>query len=316
MPGDDQRLVDPRTPAEPNALSRAMGLLGDEWTLMLLRHALLGATRYSDFCARIPISNAVLTARLEVLVREELFERRVYQDKPVRAEYVLTAKGRSVWPILVMIWSWERRWVPEHPYPTPPMEHRLCGRTFTPQYCCAHCGKQVDATGMDSAWGPSGGWRRSVPEVRTRRRSTSRGRRGERTFYPDTMAVFGNRWSSAVVGAAFLGVHRFKDFEEALGTPPSLLADRLAALTEQGIFQQVQLERRPDWAEYRFTAKGLDFFPVIAALIEWSERWYAADEGPVIAWTHRDCGAPFKGVLTCDQCGEPLAGADVALQEE
>jgi DNA-binding HxlR family transcriptional regulator len=298
-------------PGGTNPLGIAFGLLGDEWTLMLLRHALLGAKRYSDFSAALPISYAVLTTRLDLLVREQLMEKVVYQQNPVRAEYVLTEKGRGVWPILTAIWGWERRWVDEHTYDTPPMHHETCGRDFTPAYACKACGERVSAHDLVATWGPSGGWQRSVPETRTRRRSHTRDR-AVQTFYPDTMAVFGNRWSSAVVGAAFMGITRFTDFQDVLGAPPSLLADRLASLCEREILQRVELEGRTDWAEYKLTAKGIDFFPVIGVTLEWGEHWYRA-EGKVLKWRHRVCRRAFTGVLVCDQCDQPLVGSEITL---
>ena len=78
----------------PNALARGFGLLGDEWSLFLLRLMLQGLTRYSEFRAALPISHAVLTARLDTLAREQLVDKRVYQQHPVRSEYVLTQRGR------------------------------------------------------------------------------------------------------------------------------------------------------------------------------------------------------------------------------
>ena len=298
-----------------NALGLTFGLMGDEWTLLLLRHALLGARRYTDFRAALPISYAVLTSRLELLVREDMMERRVYQQRPERSEYLLTAKGRGVWPILVAIWSWERTWVPEHAYSTPGMRHLRCGNDFTPRYCCRACGQAVTARDLEAVWGPSGGWLSSVPEARTRRRSESRGR-ALQSFYPDTMAVFGNRWSSALVGAAFMGISRFTDFQQVLGAPPSLLADRLATLCERGILHQVKLEGRSDWAEYHLTPKGIDFFPVIGVAIAWAEHWYAAKEGPVLEWKHSVCGQAFTGILVCDQCDQVLAGSDISLKPD
>lgn len=78
----------------------------------------------------------------------------------------------------------------------------------------------------------------------------------------------------------------------------------------------MKLHDRPDWADYRLTAKGLDFFPVIGLAVEWAEDWYLSDEGPVLAWQHKVCGNEFTGILVCDQCDQSLAGADVDLQPE
>ena len=201
---------------QPNALSRAFGVLGDEWTLLLLGDALSGTRRYSEFNADLPISHAVLTSRLDLLVEESLMERHIYQTHPVRSEYALTPKGRAVWPILVAIWNWERTWVPDHAYSTPAMRHVLCGHEFSPRYCCRACDAQVKAQDLQAQWA-SGGWRRSVPETRTRRRSPSR-RRAQQSFYPDTMTVFGK---PMVVGAGGCRLHGDQPFHRFPGSPGS-----------------------------------------------------------------------------------------------
>ena len=91
-----------------------LGLLGDEWTLLVVQQALMGATRYAEFQARLPISNSVLARRLQTLTDEGVLLRQEYQSNPPRSSYVVTARGRSLWPMLVSIWEWERRWVSEH----------------------------------------------------------------------------------------------------------------------------------------------------------------------------------------------------------
>ena len=106
-------------------------MLGDEWTLLVLQQALTGATRYGDFQSRLPISHAVLSNRLKSLADDGLLERRVYQTNPPRFEYLTTARSRSLWPVLVSIWEWERRWVPDaRRPPARDAAHRLPGRVL------------------------------------------------------------------------------------------------------------------------------------------------------------------------------------------
>lgn len=307
--------AEPAGEAGPNALSRGFGVLGDEWSLFLLRFALLGCRRYTEFATRMPISHAVLSGRLEGLVRAGLMERHEYQQRPPRAEYLLTDSGRATRPILAAIWGWERTWVDEHSYETPPMRHITCGEETTPVLQCRDCHQPVTVQDLDTAWGPSGGWRSSVPEVTTRRRSSTRGATVGHTFYPDTMAIFGNRWSWALMGAALLGVRRFSEFESALGLPPSLLSGRLSTLREHGILEQVTGNGPGERSEYRLTPKGLAFFPVIAMTIGWAERWFDNGEGAALIQTHRACGARFFGILACDHCGEQLRGTSIDLSE-
>src|ERR1700752_1850572 len=104
-----------------------LGLLGDEWTLLVVQQDLLGATRFAEFKERLPISNSVLTRRLQSLTDDNLLDRRVYQTNPTRSEYVVTPRSRSLWPVLLAIWEWERHWVPEHADRVPGMRHEVCG---------------------------------------------------------------------------------------------------------------------------------------------------------------------------------------------
>ncbi|GAA1747982.1 helix-turn-helix domain-containing protein [Aeromicrobium alkaliterrae] len=306
QPGADDGVLDPE---RPNALGHGFGVIGDEWTLLILRATFDGARKYGEIGAAFPISHAVLTARLDSLVAEDVLRKEVYQRNPVRSEYLLTEKGRGLWPVLTALWRWERTWAPRDQGVTPTMVHATCGQEFVPAFCCSACAEPVVAQDVDSGWGPSGGWRRSVPHVQTRRRSGNR--RQQEYFYPDTMAVFGNRWSSAIVGAAFMGLTRFNDFHDKLKVPPTLLAARLTSLCESGILHQVVLPDRPDWSEYKLTPKGLDFFPVIGTTAAWAEHWYHEEAGDVLSWSHRSCGQAFTGVFHCDQCHEVLRGGDL-----
>jgi DNA-binding HxlR family transcriptional regulator len=289
--------------AEPNAVARMLGLLGDEWTLLVVQQALMGATRYAEFKARLPISNSVLTRRLQTLTSEGLLDRRVYQSNPPRSEYVVTARGRSLWPMLVSIWEWERRWVPSHTDPLPGMRHVACGADFAPLVTCGSCGETASEKDVVAQWGPSGSWSRSMPVSATRRRSE--GDQGAGLF-PQTMSVMGNRWGFALLVAAFVGMSRFTEFQAHLGAPPGSIADRLSIFTANGVF--VVADNR-----YRLTEKGRALFPVLVTSLQWAQRWFRAPEGPAVTLTHKPCGRRFTAVLTCDQCARPLRGAQVAV---
>ncbi|HEX9835137.1 MAG TPA: winged helix-turn-helix transcriptional regulator [Mycobacterium sp.] len=278
-----------------------LGLLGDEWTLLVVQQALLGATRYADFRARLPISNSVLTRRLQTLTDEGLLERRAYQDKPPRSEYVVTSRGRSLWPVLVSIWEWERHWVPDHADPLPGMRHTACGGDFTPVVACGSCGEAASEKDVVAQWGPSGSWPRSIPMAATRRRSESDQAAG---LFPQTMSVMGNRWGFALLVAAFVGMSRFTDFQTQLGAPPGSIADRLSLLTSNGVFE-ISDNR------YRLTEKGRALFPVLVTALQWAQRRYQAPEGPAVILTHTACDRRFDAILACDQCAGALRGAEI-----
>lgn len=281
-----------------------LGVLGDEWTLLIAQQALLGVTRYGDFIARLGISNAVLTRRLAAMTADGLLTRSLYQVGPARYEYVLTPQGRALWPMLTSIWEWERRWVPDHAEQLPTMHHTGCAADFAPLLTCGTCAQVVTEKELVATWGPSGSWPRSMPVESTRRRSVTESPRGRAGLFPQTMSILGNRWSFALLVTAFVGATRFNDFAGQLGAPPGSLADRLQIFTAGGV-----LELRG--GRYHLTEQGRAFCPVLITALQWAQRWYPDPEGPAVLLGHTLCGSDFEAVLACDQCARALRGADV-----
>jgi DNA-binding HxlR family transcriptional regulator len=281
-----------------------LGVLGDEWTLLIAQQTLLGVTRYGEFAARLPISHAVLTRRLTAMTSDGLLGRRRYQTNPPRSEYVLTARGRALWPVLLSIWDWERRWVPDHAEGLPTMHHVSCGADFAPVITCRTCALIVTEKELTAAWGPSGSWPRSIPSETTRRRSTSEPVDGRAGLFPETMSILGNRWAFAILVAAFVGTTRFNLFVDQLSAPPSSLTHRLQIFTGEGVLEATE-------GRYLLTEKGRAVFPILITALQWAQRSFPAPEGPAVLLRHTLCGNDFDAGLTCDQCAEPLRGADV-----
>ena len=87
-------------------LSATLGLVGEWWTLLILHDVFDGYTRFDQFQENLGISSSLLTSRLKRLVGNGLLERRQYQTKPPRYEYVLTDLGRSLRPVIVVLAGW------------------------------------------------------------------------------------------------------------------------------------------------------------------------------------------------------------------
>ena len=90
-------------------IARTLEVVGEWWTLLIVRDALDGARRFEEF-RRSGIADNILSARLELLVRVGILERQAYQEHPPRHEYLLTAKGRDLLPVLVALGVWGLRW--------------------------------------------------------------------------------------------------------------------------------------------------------------------------------------------------------------
>jgi DNA-binding HxlR family transcriptional regulator len=87
-------------------LSTALGYVGEWWTMLILHDCFDGYSRFDQFQDNIGLSSSMLTARLRTLVDQGLLEKRAYQSRPVRYEYLLTEKGHSLRPVLVAMAAW------------------------------------------------------------------------------------------------------------------------------------------------------------------------------------------------------------------
>jgi DNA-binding HxlR family transcriptional regulator len=294
----------------PNSLAMALGLLGDEWNLPIMRESFCGATRYSDWSRALPVSNAVLSGRLAWLVQAGLLDRLPSSEHAGRFEYRPTSRGRSVWPVLLSMWSWERTWVDDRAALLPSVVRRTCGARVEPRMVCGKCGRTVDLHSVAGGFGPSGTWERSVPGVATRRRAPGVVTAG--TMAGDTQCLIGNRWSALLLAAAYLGADRFGDFEST-GVPSTVLAHRLRAFTAAGVLENRPGADRADWSEYRLTEKGRDFLPAVVAMVQWGQRWFRSPEGRSIVVRHKDCGLVLDSRLLCSACAGALRGRDIAI---
>lgn len=124
------------------------------------------------------------------------------------------------------------------------------------------------------------------------------------------VGIIGERATFLLLREAFNGVRRFDDMQRRTGMPRQVLSDRLARLVTEGLLRKVPYQesgqRRRD--EYRLTAKGLDLYPVLVALMQWGDRYAAGPAGPQVLLRHRDCGEPVQLQLSC-RAGHVLGSA-------
>ncbi len=124
------------------------------------------------------------------------------------------------------------------------------------------------------------------------------------------LAVLGEKWTFLVLREAFNGLRRFEDMQRRIGAPRQVLSERLALLVSEGILRK-QPYREPGQrvrSEYRLTDKGLDLFPVLAALLAWGDKHAAAADGPPVLLMHRGCGEPVHLEARC-AAGHVLSSA-------
>jgi DNA-binding HxlR family transcriptional regulator len=160
----------PRTyDAQNCSLARALEIVGERWTLLVLRDVFLGVRRFDDFQERLDVSRTVLAGRLKLLVDEGLLKRERYQERPDRFEYVLTEKGLDLWPAINALRAWGDAYATPNGAPRE-FVHVPCGTHIEAAAWCPHCRALVAPADVLTGPGPGYGGTLSRTHERARDR--------------------------------------------------------------------------------------------------------------------------------------------------
>jgi DNA-binding HxlR family transcriptional regulator len=141
-------MLDRTYPTQVCSIARTLEAVGERWSLLIVRDAFLGVSRFSDFQRSLGIARNVLTQRLEHLVAEDILEHR--DD----GAYVLTRKGRELAPTLHQLMKWGDRHYPSPEGPPRLTLHRDCGGRVEGEMVCARCGEHVAQRELEVVPGP------------------------------------------------------------------------------------------------------------------------------------------------------------------
>ncbi|MFI1677159.1 winged helix-turn-helix transcriptional regulator [Streptomyces sp. NPDC020607] len=139
--------------AQECSTARALEVVGERWTLLIVRDALYGVRRYNDFLVHLGIPRAVLAARLQTLVAAGVLDKRPCDEAPRRHEYVVTERGEALWPVLRALGAWGR----DHFSGTKPpryFRHAACGTELGAGGDCPACGGLVPVRDVEMVPGP------------------------------------------------------------------------------------------------------------------------------------------------------------------
>lgn len=137
------------------SVAQSLEQIGEWWSLLIIRDALLGVRRFEDFRTRLGIASNILTSRLDTLVAHGILERRRYSEHPPRDEYRLTDKGRDLWPVMTAIRQWGDKWALDlEDHPTV-LVHDTCGHVCQAVPHCSECGQELELGSIHVAPGPN-----------------------------------------------------------------------------------------------------------------------------------------------------------------
>jgi len=144
------------------SVAQCLEVVGEWWSLLVVRDAFLGVTRFDDFQRRLGISRNILQQRLAALVDAGVLVRVPYSEHPPRVDYRLTDKGRDLWPVLTAM----RQWGDRYAAPAgPPVEvvHRSCGSVTEAVLVCGSCGERLGPRDVEAVPGPGRNAASSIP---------------------------------------------------------------------------------------------------------------------------------------------------------
>jgi len=127
------------------SVARTLSIVGDRWTMLVLREAFMRTRRFDDFQRATGAPRPILADRLRVLVENGVLSRRPYGNHPDRFEYRLTEKGLELYPVIVSLLTWGDRWMADHDGPPVELRHKECGHVVHPELACPECGEWVGA---------------------------------------------------------------------------------------------------------------------------------------------------------------------------
>lgn len=163
--------------SESCSLSRTLGIIGDRWTLLVLRDCFLRIRRFEEFQSRLGVSRAILAERLDKLVENFILAKVPYQERPTRYEYRLTPKGLDMYPIIMSIVHWGDVHMAGKKGRPVLHRHRNCGQLFDPILVCSECHEPIEPRAVDVLVGPGAGNTGHLPadtELPARRTAASR----------------------------------------------------------------------------------------------------------------------------------------------
>jgi DNA-binding HxlR family transcriptional regulator len=135
------------------SVAQCLEAVGEWWSMLIVRDAFLGVTRFDEFQQRLGISRNILNQRLAHLIRHGVLTKAAYSEHPPRYEYRLTAKGRDLWPVLTAM----RQWGDAHAAPGgPPLQavHKSCGKIVDAVLTCSGCGERLTSRDVRAVPGP------------------------------------------------------------------------------------------------------------------------------------------------------------------
>ncbi len=292
------------TPAGPpaTALRRALRVLADPWTMLILKEIFNGTRRFAVMQRALNIPKQTLSLRLTTLCHEQMLYRRFAGPGQGVLEYAPTAKTYDLADAMYAIWLWHQANPDDADILPFEIVHKQCGHVLGAQYCCTACG--------EPATGASVTVERSQPEQFESGPRPRLARRNDASFTAAApqagglvaASLVGDLPCNEILYLLFQGPRHMLAIAAELGLGATVVRDRLDKLRALGLIREEAQGRK---LLYSVLPRAEGFFPLLLAIAEWGDRWCNEGQPPPDPRRHA-CGAVLRGRYRCDHCGDWL----------
>ncbi|WP_189378235.1 winged helix-turn-helix transcriptional regulator [Thalassotalea profundi] len=278
---------------------RALDIVGDIPTLLILESYWLGVRRFDEFCRQTKLLKPVVSDRLKKLIDNGCFEKVVYQEKPKRFEYRGTEKFIDFFPMALAMLYWERQWSQKPGKLQIILTHKSCGQQTEPFPACKSCKETI--TPLDVSWktGPGVGVMEAKYSPRRRQNNKTD---SQTNLHDEIIQIIGDRWAMLILRSIFTGINQFQEILKVTAIASNILSNRLSELIDEGILVTKEVPNDSRRIEYKLTKKGMSIYPIILSLLHWGDKWLPSPKGAPLLLTHKLCGNPLQLQMICSEC--------------
>ena len=295
------------------SIRRALELLGDTPTLLIIEAYWLGYRRFTEFVQQTGLLRTVVNSRLQTLVATDCLEKQAYSSKPLRYEYRGTDKLHAVYPVALCMLDWERKWANDPDKLKVTLTCGHCQKESQPKPLCRSCLSDIHSDEVD--WLPGPGSGPTQENYRRRRRATSdRADQYHTRLFDEIAGIIGDRWSVLILKSLFNGNHTFLALQNATNVASNILSVRLRSLIALGLLKKT--DSGGNRSSYQLCAKGEDLYPILLTLMAWGDQWCSPQGLQPIKPVHQNCGKTLETVLVCPNCKNVTGHRDIRFSTE
>jgi DNA-binding HxlR family transcriptional regulator len=293
-----------------SSLRRALAVLGDPWTMLILKEAFNGTRRFGAFRANLGIPRQTLSLRLGHLCREQLLRKRYAAPGAATVVYAPTPKAFDLAQAMYSVWLWHRAnpgAVDVLPFD---ILHAPCGAVLSADYACTTCARP--ATPETVTLHPAEPAQTDPPRTRLARRKDGAFTAGGAATGKGLIAasLVGDAPCNEILWELFRRPRHMLALARELQLGAAVLRDRLDKLIALGLVRERAEGRR---AVFSVERRAAAFHPLLLALSEWGDRWCNGEAPPPEQRVH-DCGALLEGRFRCRACGGWVTPATIELR--